>query len=70
MVDLSQENIKQLYMDLLQPHKLVAHFDEVDFAVWLRESSDQEIEWCLEAFEKEELYKWCTLIKREQDSRG
>ena len=60
------DNLEQMYLDLIQPSKLVEHFEnEEEFREWLKIGTAEEMEWALKAFEKEELYRYCKIIKEE-----
>ena len=58
--------LEKMYLDLIQPSKLVEYFlDEQDFREWLRLGGPEEMRWALKAFENEELYSHCKIIKEE-----
>ena len=60
------EELEQMYIDLVNPKVLLEHFEsEEDFIDWLRIGTVEEMGWALKAFEKEELYKHCAIIKKE-----
>jgi len=62
------EELERMYIDLINPRVLIEHFeDEDDFIDWLRIGTVQEMGWALKAFEKEELYTYCAIIKREME---
>ena len=60
------DELERMYLDLIQPKKLVEHFeDEEEFREWLRIGTTEEMRWALRAFESEELYRYCKIIKEE-----
>jgi hypothetical protein len=60
------DEMEQMYLDLIQPKKLIEYFlDEQDFREWLRMGGVEEMGWALRAFEREELYNHCKIIKEE-----
>ena len=63
------EKLEKMYLDLIHPKKLIEHFEtDEDFIEWLRIGSVEEMSWALKAFENEELYKYCKIIKDEIES--
>ena len=66
----SLEELEQMYLDLIQPNKLIQHFPtDMEFVEWLNLGTTDELQWCLKAFEKAELFSHCTLIKQQLDNR-
>ncbi len=67
----SLEELEQMYLDLIQPSKLIQHFPtDMEFVEWLNLGTTDELQWCLKAFEKAELFSHCQLIKQQIDLRG
>lgn len=63
------EKLEKMYLDLIQPKKLIEHFEtDEDFIEWLRIGSVEEMSWALKAFETAELYRYCKIIKDEIES--
>ena len=62
-----QEHLKALekaYVDLIQPHKLVEHFSTDDeFREWAELGTIEDLKCTLAAFEEDELYSHCLIIK-------
>lgn len=62
--------LEELYMDLIQPQKIIQHFPtDMEFVEWLALGTTNELQWCLKAFEKAQLFNHCTLIKQQIDNR-
>ena len=67
----SLEELEQMYLDLIQPNKLIQHFPtDMEFVEWLNLGTADELQWCLKAFEQAELFSHCQLIKQQIDLRG
>lgn len=65
------QELEELYLDLIQPEKLIQHFPtDMEFVEWLTLGTADELQWCLKAFEEAELFSHCTLIKQQIDLRG
>ena len=63
--------LEELYMDLIQPEKIIQHFStDIEFVEWLNLGTADELQWCLKAFERAELFSHCQLIKQQIDLRG
>jgi desulfoferrodoxin (superoxide reductase-like protein) len=73
-MDFNEEHIKGLelmYLDLIQPKKLIEHFNTDDeFVEWLQLGNAKDLRLTLEAFERDELYSHCKLIKEEIDKNA
>jgi|TARA_B100000767_G_scaffold228092_1_gene218311 hypothetical protein len=64
------QELEQMYLDLIQPDKLIQHFPtDMEFVEWLGLGTHDELQWCLKAFERAELFSHCILIKRQIDLR-
>ena len=64
------QELEKLYLDLIQPSKLITHFTtDMEFVEWLNLGTTDELQWCLKAFEKAELFSHCQLIKQQIDLR-
>ena len=60
------KGMEEMYLDLIQPSSLVELFENTeDFRDWLRMGTYQEMGWALKAFEREEMYSYCKIIKEE-----
>ena len=47
----SLEELEQMYLDLIQPNKLIQHFPtDMEFVEWLNLGTTDELQWCLKAF--------------------
>lgn len=65
------QELEQMYLDLIQPSKLIQQFPtDIEFVEWLQLGTRDELQWCLRAFERDELFSHCILIKRQIDLRG
>ena len=66
---MNDKEIEQLYLDLIQPKKLIEYLgNEEEFREWLRLGTTQELKLALRAFEREELYTHCIIIKEELEN--
>lgn len=60
------KEIEEIYLDLVRPSVLITAFStEQEFIDWLRIGNVEEMKWALKAFERDELYYHCGLIKKE-----
>lgn len=60
------EGMEEMYLDLIQPSNLIELFESTDdFRDWLRMGNIVEMQWALRAFERDELYSYCKIIKEE-----
>lgn len=67
----SLQELEEMYLDLIQPSKLIQHFPtDMEFVEWLNLGTTDELQWCLKAFERAELFSHCILIKQQIDLRG
>jgi len=56
--------IETAYLDLVQPSKLVEYFEnDVEFKEWAELGSASDLRVCLKAFERDELFHHCSIIK-------
>ena len=56
--------INEAYLEISNPINLVRHFKtKEDFEKWLDIGAKKDLECALKAFEKEELYEYCEIIK-------
>ena len=62
----SIEGMEEMYLDLIQPSNLIELFENTDeFRDWLQMGTIEEMGWALKAFERDELYSYCKIIKEE-----
>ena len=62
----SIEGMEEMYLDLIQPSNLIELFENTDeFRDWLQMGTMEEMGWALKAFERDELYSYCKIIKEE-----
>tara|TARA_B110000208_G_scaffold159812_1_gene194631 strand:+ start:276 stop:488 length:213 start_codon:yes stop_codon:yes gene_type:complete len=62
----SVEGMEEMYLDLIQPSNLIELFENTDeFRDWLQMGTIEEMGWALKAFERDELYSYCKIIKEE-----
>ena len=60
------EGMEEMYLDLIQPSNLIELFENTDeFRDWLQMGTIEEMGWALRAFERDELYSYCKIIKEE-----
>jgi len=60
------EGMEEMYLDLIQPSNLIELFENTDeFRDWLQMGTIEEMGWALKAFERDELYSYCKIIKEE-----
>jgi|TARA_B110000908_G_C10141485_1_gene396990 hypothetical protein len=63
----SEEYLKAIetaYLDLIQPRTLVEYFEnDVEFKEWAELGSASDLRACLKAFERDELFHHCSIIK-------
>lgn len=71
MMNMSDEEMERIYLDMIEPHKLIQHFPtDQEFTEWLGIGDKDDLGWTLKAFEEAELFNHCILIKKEIDNRG
>ena len=71
MEDNNIQELEKMYLDLIQPKRLVEYFpSDIEFVEWLQLGTTDELQWCLKAFERDELFSHCILIKKQIDLRG
>lgn len=59
-------NINSFYEGLIDPPELVKNFkSDKEFIDWLRIGTKKDMKCALRAFEIEEMYEYCNLIKEE-----
>lgn len=59
-------DLERAYIELMQPKKLITHFQtDEEFKSWLQMGDKEGLRWTLKAFENEELYRHCQMIKEE-----
>lgn len=65
---MNEEELEKMYIDMIQPKNLVEYFtDDEDFREWVQMGTSEEMRWALKAFERDELYRYCKIIKEEID---
>jgi len=63
---MNNKELEEMYLDLIRPIDLIELFDNTqDFRDWLQMGTVEEMGWALKAFEKDELYSYCKIIKEE-----
>jgi len=63
--NLTLKEINQKYNDLIKPTNFIHVFDtEDEFKEWARMGSVEDLEWAIKEFEKDELYKYCEILKQ------
>jgi hypothetical protein len=66
--DISLEELNQKYTDLISPSNFIYVFESEDeFKEWARLGSTEDLEWAIKEFEKDELYKYCNILKQIKD---
>lgn len=56
--------INEAYLQIVNPVNLVSHFrTKEEFDKWIDIGTKKDLECALKAFEKEELYEYCEIIK-------
>lgn len=66
--DISLEELNQKYTDLIRPTNFIHVFkSEDEFKEWARSGSTEDLEWAIKEFEKDELYKYCNILKQIKD---
>ena len=67
MSNYSKEYLKALeesYVNLVRPSSLIEYFkDDVEFKEWAELGSASDLRACLKAFERDELFHHCSIIK-------
>lgn len=63
--NLTLKEINQKYNELIRPTNFIHVFDtEDEFKEWARMGSVEDLEWAIKEFEKDELYKYCEILKQ------
>ena len=66
--DISLEELNQKYTDLIRPTNFMHVFKSDDeFREWARLGSTEDLEWAIKEFEKDELFKYCNILKQIKD---
>ena len=66
--DISLEELNQKNTDLIRPTNFIHVFKSDDeFKEWARLGSTEDLEWAIKEFEKDELYKYCNILKQIKD---
>jgi hypothetical protein len=59
------EALELMYSELVQPSKLIEYFEsDAEFKEWAELGTSEDIRAALIAFEKDELYDHCTILKQ------
>ena len=57
------QELEELYLDLIQPRKLITHFtNDMEFVEWLQLGTTDELQWCL-MFNRLKKLRWRFYIR-------
>ena len=66
--DITVEELQQKYIDLIRPVNFIKSFNNDDeFRDWARQGTVEDLNWAIKNFEKDELYKYCNILKQVRD---
>lgn len=66
--EISAAELQQKYLDLIKPINFIQVFkDDEEFKGWARLGTIEDLGWAIKAFEKDELYKHCNILKQIRD---
>ncbi|MDB9800862.1 hypothetical protein OAB94_00605 [Flavobacteriaceae bacterium] len=66
--DISVAELQQKYLDLIRPINFIKTFkDDAEFTEWARQGTTEDLDWAIKNFEKDELYKYCNILKQVRD---
>lgn len=66
--EISVEELQQKYVDLIRPTNFIKTFkDDDEFREWARLGTVEDLNWAIKNFEKDELYKYCNILKQVRD---
>jgi|SaaInl59LU_5_DNA_1037362.scaffolds.fasta_scaffold77073_3 hypothetical protein len=66
--DISVAELQQKYLDLIRPTNFIKTFkDDAEFTEWARQGTTEDLDWAIKNFEKDELYKYCNILKQVRD---
>ncbi len=66
--DISVAELQQKYLDLIRPINFIQTFkDDEEFKAWARLGTTEDLDWAIKNFEKDELYKYCNILKQVRD---
>lgn len=66
--EITIEELQQKYVDLIRPINFIKTFkDDDEFREWARLGTVEDLNWAIKNFEKDELYKYCNILKQVRD---
>lgn len=66
--EITVEELQQKYVDLIRPINFIKTFkDDDEFREWARLGTVEDLNWAIKNFEKDELYKYCNILKQVRD---
>jgi|TARA_B110000908_G_scaffold14652_1_gene16765 hypothetical protein len=66
--DISVAELQQKYIDLIRPTNFIQTFkNDEEFKEWARQGTPEDLDWAIKNFEKDELYKYCNILKQIRD---
>ena len=66
--DISVAELQQKYLELIRPTNFIKTFkDDAEFTEWARQGTTEDLDWAIKNFEKDELYKYCNILKQVRD---
>lgn len=66
--EITIEELQQKYVDLIRPTNFIKTFkDDDEFREWARLGTVEDLNWAIKNFEKDELYKYCNILKQVRD---
>ena len=66
--DISVSELQQQYLDFIRPINFIETFNsDEEFREWAKQGTTEDLDCAIKNFEKDELYKYCNILKQVRD---